>query len=115
MGDGIELTADANQIWDANTAIDRLRAIAASGIRLGYIEDPLPFTDVDGFAKLNAAVDIDVIGHDYASEPQHIRALLEAGGIERIRNGKDVDYSLAVATLADDVRKPIIFGNSMFE
>jgi len=115
VGTEIELTADANQIWDANTAIDRLRAIEASGIRLGYIEDPLPCTDVAGFAKLNRAVDIDVIGHDYASEPQQIRALLEAGGIERVRNGKDVDHSLAVAQLAREFGKPMIFGNSMFE
>jgi L-alanine-DL-glutamate epimerase-like enolase superfamily enzyme len=115
IGPDVELTADANQIWDADTAIDRLRTIEASGIRLGYIEDPLPYTDVAGFTKLNAAVDIDVIGHDYAFEPGHIRALLETKGIERIRTGKDVDYSLTIAQLAAEFGKPMIFGNSMFE
>jgi L-alanine-DL-glutamate epimerase-like enolase superfamily enzyme len=115
VGPKIELTADANQIWDADTAIEYLRAIERSGIRLGYIEDPLPYEDTAGFAKLNAAVDIDVIGHDYAFESQQIRALLEAGGIERIRVSGEVDHARSLSKLAEEFHKPIIFGNSMFE
>ncbi len=115
VGEDVELTADANTIWTCDVAIERLRAYENAGIRLGYIEDPLPPDDVEGFARLRGEANIDVIAHDYIDNPRDLRALLEAGGLDRIRGGDDIDHVLASAELAEEHDVPIVFGNSLFE
>jgi L-alanine-DL-glutamate epimerase-like enolase superfamily enzyme len=115
VGPEIELTADANTIWDCDTAIARLREYDRAGIRLGYMEDPLPYTDMEGFARLSRSVELDIIGHDYINDPRDLRRLLEAGALRRIRNGNDIEFSLAASKLAQEFGVPQIFGNSVLE
>jgi L-alanine-DL-glutamate epimerase-like enolase superfamily enzyme len=114
VGTAVEITADANTIWDCATAVERLRAYEASGIHLSYIEDPLPHDEIEGTTRLARSLDLDIVGHDYASTPQQVRALLQAG-IKRIRTGKDIEFSLACAALSQEFDAPLIFGNSFCE
>lgn len=115
VGPGIEITADANEAWTCDQAIERIRTYEKEGIRLGYIEDPLHHDDLEGFARLDAEVGVPIVGHDYISEPRQARALLTAKGLDRIRTGADIDFILSCADLAAEFGVPLIFGNSMFE
>lgn len=115
VGGDIELTADANVAWDAPTTIQRMKAYKQAGIRLGYIEDPIPHDDIDAFAALAGHVDVEVIGHDYASTALEIAALLQTGALQGVRCGCDIDTILDVTALAQQFGVRMIFGNSLFE
>lgn len=112
----VEITADANTAWTAAQTISRLADLEEAGIRLGYLEDPLPPDDLEGFRKLaSSSLRTDIIAHDYVNRPDALRSLLETGALKRIRVGKEVEYALACAALAEEFDVPMIFGNSMFE
>lgn len=115
IGDGVELTMDANTAWTPEEAIARIRRFQDEDFHLGYLEDPLPPDDVAGFARISREADLPIVGHDYISAPQQLRELLQVGGVQRIRNGKDTDFTLACADLAKEFAVPMIFGNSLFE
>jgi L-alanine-DL-glutamate epimerase-like enolase superfamily enzyme len=114
-GPGVEITIDANQNWACDQAIAAIRAIQGEGVRLGYVEDPLPVEDLDGFARLQASVDVDIIGHDYFTHPRQARRFLERKALRRLRAGSQVDHALYQAELSDEFGVPLVFGNSMFE
>lgn len=114
-GPGVEITIDANQNWTCDQAIHAIRAIQAEGVPLGYVEDPLPVEDLDGFVRLQASVDVDIIGHDYFTHPRQARRFLERKALRRLRAGSQVDHVLYQAELSDQFGVPLVFGNSMFE
>lgn len=115
VGNEVELTADANVAWDAVTTVERLKSYRQAGIRLGYIEDPIPFDRVQEYTALAGRLDVDVVAHDYISTAHEMRLLLETGAIQRVRCGADIDLIHEIAGLAAHFDVPKIFGNSMFE
>jgi L-alanine-DL-glutamate epimerase-like enolase superfamily enzyme len=115
IGTDIELAVDANEGWDCDEAIRRIHRFQDEQLNLSYVEDALPRTDVAGAARLRREIPIDLVGHDYISDPQALRPFLDAGALQRIRVGGDIDHALASATLAREYGLPLIFGNSFFE
>jgi len=115
VGSNVEIAIDANEAWDCDEAIKRVSLFEKEGIRLAYIEDPLPAGDVEGMARLNATIEPDVVGHDYVIEPRHLRRFMESKAFGRIRVNGDLDYARACAELSIEFQAPMIFGNSMFE
>ena len=115
VGDQVDLAIDANEAWSCEQAIERLQLFQREGIRLAYVEDPLPRTDLEGFARLNATIDLDVVGHDYISEVKQLRRFSERGGFSRLRVAADFDQALACADISREFGIPLIFGNSLFE
>lgn len=114
-GPDIRLTADANEAWDWETALDRIETYLRNDIRLEYLEDPLRRDDVKGFAELTKRSPIRIIGHDYVNHIDDLRALVEYGGLQGIRTGKDIDYARNCIRLAEEAGIPVYLGNSMFE
>lgn len=57
-GQDIELRVDANGAWDPEIAVDRLAAIADSGI--AYAEQPIPPGDVAALAKVRRLSPVDI-------------------------------------------------------
>jgi L-alanine-DL-glutamate epimerase-like enolase superfamily enzyme len=114
-GDVVKLTADANEAWDWETALRRIEAYLQEGIELEYLEDPLRRDDVDGFRELTKRSPIPIIGHDYVNHFDDLRKLVEVGGLQGIRTGKDIDYALKCIGLAEQADIPVYLGNSMFE
>jgi L-alanine-DL-glutamate epimerase-like enolase superfamily enzyme len=53
VGTGMQLTVDANQAYDADTAIDVCEVLAAEGVAL--MEQPVPAADRDGLRKVTRA------------------------------------------------------------
>ena len=78
----VQITADANIAWDAGQTVQRLNQIRDAGVRLGYIEDPIPYEDLQGYARLaRAGLEVPVVGHDYAPTANDIRMLLDTGAL----------------------------------
>lgn len=115
IGNDVEMAIDANEAWTADEAIRRVERFQKEGLNLSYIEDALPRTDIDGAARLNHAIDIDLIGHDYISDPANLRPFLDRGAFGRIRVGPEIEQAQAAAKLSAEYNVPLIFGNSLFE
>ena len=115
VGNNIKLTADANEAWTWQIALDRIEAYQKNGIQLEYIEDPLLNDDIKGFKELTSRSPIPIIGHDYINNFEQIHELVNEGGIHGIRTGKDIDYSLQCIALATKHNLPVYLGNSIFE
>ncbi|HET7341346.1 MAG TPA: mandelate racemase/muconate lactonizing enzyme family protein [Methylomirabilota bacterium] len=58
LGPDIHLMADVNQGWDEATAIRTGRALEAIG--LYWLEEPLPYEDLEGAARVAAALDTPI-------------------------------------------------------
>lgn len=114
-GDEIEMAIDANEAWSYDEAIQRIRFFEREGIRLSYVEDPLHHDDVAGMVRLNAAIELDIVGHDYLVDLQQVRRLVERKALSRVRVLPDIDFARACADIATDFGVPLIFGNSPFE
>lgn len=56
-GPDIRFIADANQGWDANTAIRFGRLLESAGINLLWLEEPVPYYDLTASASVAAALD----------------------------------------------------------
>jgi L-alanine-DL-glutamate epimerase-like enolase superfamily enzyme len=116
VGPSVQITADANEAWDAVTALDRLAAFREQSIELGYIEDALPSADIAGFQRLRAEGLTPIAAHDYVNTSEQIEELLRAGAVNFLRvAGEDVDLFLSTARLARHFGVPMIVGNSFGE
>jgi len=115
VGENVEIAIDANEAWTCDQAIERITFFTREGARLSYVEDALSRDDLDGFARLNASVDVDIIGHDYILDHRELRRFAEHGAFSRLRVSADIDHALACAQIAREFGLPLIFGNSIFE
>lgn len=115
VGEEVEIAIDANEAWTCDEAIQRIEFFEREGIRLSYVEDPLPREDLEGLVRLNAAIELDVVGHDYIVDPRELRRWVERKALSRVRVTPDIDSALACADIATDFGVPLIFGNSPFE
>jgi L-alanine-DL-glutamate epimerase-like enolase superfamily enzyme len=116
VGADAEITADANGAWDVRETLERLAAFEAAGVRLGYLEDALPYDDVDGYAQLAVATDVPLVAHDYAPDVRAAEALLASGGIDRLRiGGGGIAGMLRFAGAATAAGRRVIVGNTLFE
>jgi L-alanine-DL-glutamate epimerase-like enolase superfamily enzyme len=115
VGDAVDIAIDANEAWNCDEAVGRIQFLQQHGVRLAYVEDPLPRTDIEGLARLNATVDVDVVGHDYIVDPKELRRFAEHKAFSRLRVMGDFDYALACVDISADCGTPVIFGNSIFE
>ena len=75
----------------------------------------MPSDDIKGFKELTSRSPIPIIGHDYINDFEKLHKLVNEGGINGIRTGKDIDYSLQCIELADKQNLPVFLGNSIFE
>ena len=116
VGAEVEITADANGAWSWREAAARLAMFEAAGVILGYIEDALPFDDVDGYAQLAGMTDVPLVAHDYAPSLTAVRALLASGALDRLRiGGGGIAGMRSFAAAARAADRGVIVGNTLFE
>jgi L-talarate/galactarate dehydratase len=58
-GEGLEILIDANQTWDLKSAMRNLERWS-SEVRLFWIEEPLPFEDIENLRRLRDATEVPV-------------------------------------------------------
>jgi L-alanine-DL-glutamate epimerase-like enolase superfamily enzyme len=103
IGGACELYVDANMAWDVAEAGRRLRAFEPFGI--GWLEEPLPPHDVDGFAALQRATTIPLAAGETLFTPDEFAPYLRQGAIripqpDVIRLGVSGWRRVAAAALA---------------
>ncbi len=65
VGSSVKLRLDINQGWkDANTSIQAIKAIQASGYNVEWIEQPVAAGDLAGLAAVKAAVDLPIMADE---------------------------------------------------
>jgi len=115
VGPSVEINIDANLAWTARQTIERIETFRKAGIELGYVEDPFSLNDVDGYRLLGQELPIDVVGHDYITDPEDYRPVLEVGGLQRLRFHEDLDNTIAISQLGVEYDLPLIGCNTLFE
>ena len=115
VGPSVQINIDANLAWTDRQTIERIETFRKAGIELGYVEDPLPLDDVDGYRLLGQELFLDVVGHDYITNPEDYRPVLDVGGLQRLRLIDDIDSALAISQLGIEYGTPVIGGNTLFE
>ncbi|WP_448808861.1 mandelate racemase/muconate lactonizing enzyme family protein [Agromyces bauzanensis] len=64
LGPAVALRVDANQAWTPETAIRVIRDAEDAGIGLELVEQPVAASDLDGLARVTAAVDTPILADE---------------------------------------------------
>ncbi len=80
IGDGIELLADANQSLTSKQAIRLGRELEV--FRLGWIEEPVVYHDLEGCAAVRAALDTPIAAGETGYTRYGMRDILDAGAVD---------------------------------
>ncbi|MBA8795383.1 L-alanine-DL-glutamate epimerase-like enolase superfamily enzyme [Friedmanniella endophytica] len=66
VGDEVAIMIDAGQVWDVKTAV-RMAAVY-EGYGVGWLEEPLPPDDVDGYRRLSDRTTLAIAGGEQESD-----------------------------------------------
>lgn len=83
IGADVELMIDANNAWDASTAIRFARMVESA--EPYWFEEPVHADDIEGAAKVAAAIDMPVASGENEQTRYGFRELIERGGAEIIQ------------------------------
>lgn len=117
VGPDITLRIDANQAWDAATAIRVIRAAEDAGLALELVEQPVAAHDLDALAAVAAAVDTPIMADESVRTAHDVRMIAERGaaGLVNIKLAKTggLAEALAAAEAARDAGLGIVIGCMM--
>jgi L-alanine-DL-glutamate epimerase-like enolase superfamily enzyme len=80
VGDETLVLYDALQIYDVETAIGIGRGLEVCGV--GWLEDPVPEQDLEGLARVRAALDLAVASGEDATWPEGHEAMLAHDAVD---------------------------------
>lgn len=75
VGPDAYLTIDANGFWSYEKALHIIRKLDACGLDL--IEQPLPYWDIEGMARLRAQVRTPIYADESAQDLQHLKEIID--------------------------------------
>jgi L-alanine-DL-glutamate epimerase-like enolase superfamily enzyme len=75
LGDDARIMVDVNGMWNYDQALKALRRM--EHINLELIEQPLPYWDLDGMAKLRHRVGTPIFADESARDLNHLREVIE--------------------------------------
>jgi L-alanine-DL-glutamate epimerase-like enolase superfamily enzyme len=85
IGPGSHLRIDPNEAWDAATAVERIRRLAAHD--LDWVEQPVPHWDVAGLAHVRRKVDVKIAADQAVYTTRQLREVLDAQAADVIVQG----------------------------
>ena len=77
IGDSARLMLDVNGMWNYDYALHALRRLERENVNLELIEQPLPYWDIEGMARLRQKVSTPIFADESARELHHIREIIE--------------------------------------
>lgn len=80
IGPDIKLAVDANQVWEVNEAIDRIRALEP--FDLAWVEEPTSPDDVLGHLAIAQAVDVPIATGEHGQNRVLFKQFLASGAME---------------------------------
>ena len=109
LGEAPDLLIDAGLVWDAKTAIRRVRAFEEH--RIFWLEEPLMPDDYEGYRRLSEAVDTRIAAGEEESARASFLQLMDRGKIDVVqidltRVGGFTE-AMKVASLAQDRGLPV--------
>lgn len=84
VGPDVTLRIDANQAWDAETAIRVIRAAEDAGLGIELVEQPVAAHDLDALAAVTAAVDTPIMADESVRTAQDVRRVAERGAADLV-------------------------------
>jgi L-alanine-DL-glutamate epimerase-like enolase superfamily enzyme len=75
LGDDVRLMMDVNGMWTYDQALYALRRMERANLEL--IEQPLPYWDIDGMARLRLKVGPQIYADESARELHHLKEILD--------------------------------------
>ena len=88
VGGQVRLIIDANGGWMYHEALYVLRKAAQYDLLLA--EQPVPWWDIDGLARLRRKVDVPIFADESAAELAHVLQIIEREAADCIRDRKSV-------------------------
>ncbi len=79
VGPDVTLRLDANQGWTPDQAIRLIRALEDAGADIELVEQPVPAADLDGLARVTAAVETPVMADEAVFSLADLTAVIERG------------------------------------
>lgn len=83
LGEGPDLLVDAGLVWDAKTAIRRVRAFEQ--YRVFWVEEPLMPDDYQGYRRLSEAVDTRIAAGEEESNRASFLDLMDRGRVDVVQ------------------------------
>jgi L-alanine-DL-glutamate epimerase-like enolase superfamily enzyme len=84
VGPDVTLRIDANQAWDAETAIRVIRAAEDAGLGLELVEQPVAAHDLDALAAVTAAVDTPIMADESVRTAHDVRRVAGRGAADLV-------------------------------
>ena len=79
VGPDVTLRLDANQGWTPDQAIRLIGALEDAGADIELVEQPVPAADLDGLARVTAAVETPVMADEAVFSLADLTAVIERG------------------------------------
>lgn len=84
VGPEITLRVDANQAWDAETAIRIIRAGEDAGLGVELVEQPVAAHDLDALAAVTDAVDTPIMADESVRTARDVRRISDRGAADLV-------------------------------
>lgn len=114
---GIRLRLDANQGWDPAQAIEILSGFEADGLPIDLVEQPVPAADLEGLARVRAAVGIPIMADESVWDAEDARRLVDAGAVDllniKLAKTGGLRGALAIADVAQEAGLECMVGAMM--
>lgn len=113
MGQDARLMIDANEAWTPREAAARLALFAHAGIKLHWVEDPLPRDDFAGLRWLRGASNGVLVNSGEYLAPDERVAVLDADAADIVNINGAIGANLRLARACIAANRPMTIGNSI--
>ena len=111
------LRLDANQGWSPEEAITILTALTADGLPIELVEQPVPAANIEGLARVSAAVELPIMADEAVWSADDARRLLETGACDllniKLAKTGGLRAAIAIADLAREAGIECMLGSMM--
>lgn len=76
------LRLDANQGWEPEQAIDIIAGFVADGLPVDLVEQPVAAANIEGLARVSAAVEVPIMADESVWDAADARRLVEADAVD---------------------------------
>jgi L-alanine-DL-glutamate epimerase-like enolase superfamily enzyme len=77
LGDDVRLMMDVNGMWNYDQSLKYLRRMERENVNLELIEQPMPYWDIEGMARLREKVGTPIYADESARELQHLKEIID--------------------------------------
>jgi len=111
------LRLDANQGWSPQEAITILTALTADALPIDLVEQPVPAANIEGLARVSAAVELPIMADEAVWSAADAHRLLEAGACDllniKLAKTGGLREAIAIADLAQEAGVECMLGSMM--